>query len=83
MKSKFYAHGKFFEEMDDFFKFCHEWPDMQFDLDEFKHQMDLRIREAEMNFHCRDGKMTNREAYQLLRLASDWSVDKCIIQEVK
>lgn len=69
----YYAHGKFFDKVDDFLKFCEEWGDMPFDLDEFKHQMQIRIREVEMNNNIRGGKLTNRLAYQILRLSTDWA----------
>lgn len=72
---KFYIHGKFFENEDEFWKFSIDWPDLPFDLREFKHQMDLRVKEAEMNNQIRGGKMTNREAYQILRLSTDWAVE--------
>ena len=83
MKTQYYAHGKFFDNERDFWIYCYEWENMPFDLEDFKRQMDLRIKEAEMNNAMRDGKMTNRQAYQILRLSTDWAVDKCIIQEVK
>lgn len=79
----FYAHGKCFDNEDDFFKFCAEWPDMPFDLEEFKKQMEVRIREAEINNQLREGKMTNRQAYYLLRLSTDWALDKCEIREIE
>jgi len=72
-KNKFYAHGKFFETEEEFFKFCSEWDDSDFDLEEFKHQMYLRIQEAEMNLMVRGGKMSNRTAYKILRLSTDWA----------
>lgn len=80
--NKFYAHGKFFETEQEFIKFCCEWPDLPFDLIQFKQQMLFRIKEAEMNNEIRGGTMTNKEAYRILRLSTDWAEDKCVIQEV-
>jgi len=72
---KFYSHGKLFDNKNEFWKYSLEWPDLPFDLEEFKRQMDFRVKEAEMNNQIRSGQMTNREAYQILRLSIDWAVE--------
>ncbi len=83
MKNQYYAHGKFFDSMDEFLQFCQEWGDMPFDLEEFKRQMQNRIVEADTNNQVRGGTLTNREAYKILRLSTDWALDRCHIEEVK
>ncbi len=83
MKNQFYAHGKFFEDQDEFFKFCREWPDLSFDLDNFKAEMEIRIREIETNYEMRGGNLTNRQAYHILRSATDWSVNQWRIEKVE
>lgn len=72
--NKFYARGKVFYDQEDFLQFCYDWPDLQFDLEDFKREMEMRIKEAELNNHIRHGQMTNREAYRILRLCTDWAV---------
>lgn len=56
---------------------------MPFDLQDFKNQLADRLHEADMNNQIRNGQLTNRQAYQILRLSTDWALDKCIIEEVK
>ena len=75
-KQQFFSHGNFFDDEEEFFKFVKEWPDLPFDLEEFKRQMNFRIKEAEINNEIREGKMTNREAYKIFRLATDWAVEE-------
>lgn len=75
MTSMFYAHGKFFETLEEMKKYCIDWPNMPLDLQEFKHQMTIRILEIETNNLMREGKITNKEAYQILRLSTDWVVE--------
>ncbi len=70
----FYSHGKFFDNEEDFWKYTHEWPDLPLDLEEFKNQMSQRIREVEINNEMRGGKLTNREAYQILGLSTVWAM---------
>lgn len=65
----YYAHGKFFDDEDEFRKFLSEWPEMPFDLDVFKRDMEMRIRYLELN----EGKLTNIQAYKILRLSTDWA----------
>lgn len=69
----YYAHGKLFDDKEEFWKFIQEWPDMPVDIEEFKHQMDLRIKELEMNNQVRGKRLTNRQAYRILRLCTDWA----------
>lgn len=80
--NNYYAHGKFFDDKEEFINFCKNWPGMPFDLDEFKRQMQIRIREAELNNEVRGGNLTNREAYQILRIATDWAMDAYRIEDV-
>jgi len=71
---KFYAHGKFFDDISKFKEFLNAWPEIPCDLYDFKREMDTRVSEIEMNMQLRAGKLTNREAYQILRLATDWAI---------
>lgn len=73
MAELFYAHGKTFTDEESFFKFCKEWPDMPVDLEEFEHQLRLRLEEVTVNNKIRNGTLTNKEAYQILRLSTDWA----------
>lgn len=72
-EKKFYVYGKFFETKEEFRKFVLEWPDLPLDLEEFKRQMDMKVHEVEVNNQVRGGKLTNREAYQILRMCTDWA----------
>ena len=73
-KDFFYAHGKYFDNEEEFIKFCKEWLDSKFDLDEFKKQMDYRVAEILLTYQLRKGNMTNRIAYKILRSSIDWAV---------
>jgi hypothetical protein len=75
-KGRFYAHGRFFEDEREFFQFLNNWPDMPWDRLEFKAQMQMRLDELEMNDIIRGGKLTNREAYEILRLCTNWAVNE-------
>lgn len=76
--SKFYAHGRYFDNENEFFKFSAEWENLEFDLEEFEHQMDLRIKEIQMTYELRGRNLTNKQAYQILRFSTDWVVDYII-----
>ena len=69
----FFAHGKFFETEEEFLKFCLEWPEMPFDLDDFRAQMEIKIREVELNASMQP--ITNRMAYRILRLSTEWAIE--------
>lgn len=73
MAALFYAHGKTFTDEESFFKFCKEWPEMPVDLEEFEHQLKLRLEEIKINNKLRGGTLTNRLAYQILRFSTDWA----------
>jgi len=71
----FFYRGQIFDNEEAFFKYAKEWPDLPFDLVDFRSEMANRIKEAEINNQIRGGKMTNREAYQILRLSTDWAIE--------
>ena len=73
---KFYAHGETFETFEKMSNYCKIWPDMPCDLYEFKKQMDIRVNEIEMNMQLRSYELTNRAAYLMLRLVTDWAVKR-------
>ncbi len=74
-ESKFYIHSKFFDDEKEFWKFVNEWPDMDVDIEDFKREMELKVRDVEMNNKLRNNKLTNKEAYQILRLSTEWVVE--------
>lgn len=77
--NNYFYRGKFFDKETDFMKFVDEWPDLPFDMEDFKTQMEVEIETMEANslFREKSGeKFTNRDAYRLLRLITDWSVRK-------
>ncbi len=71
-KNLYYSHGKLFSQFDDLMKFRAEWPDMPCDVDEFKREMGLRVREIEMNMQMSGGTLTNLQAHAILRMSTDW-----------
>lgn len=71
-----YLHGKYFETLEDLKQYHEKWPDLPLDIEEFERQMQMRINEAKMNFECSGGRWTNRDAYKLLRMQTDWVEEK-------
>lgn len=70
----FYHAGKTYDNEEDFCNAVKAWPDEPVDLEEFEHQLKLRLKEVKMNAEARGGALTNRQAYQILRLSTDWAV---------
>jgi hypothetical protein len=69
----FFIHGKYFTDENEFWKFVKEWPKMPLDLIEFVKQMNMRVKEVEINMEI-NKEFTNQDAYRLLRLSTDWAV---------
>lgn len=74
--SKYYSYGKYFDSSDEMLAYCRKWPDLPLDIEEFERQMQMRIDEAKLNFQCSRGRWTNRDAYKLLRMHTDWVEEK-------
>ena len=71
MGKKYFWGGKFFETIEEMKDFIDKWPSMQIDLDQYRHFLDERWKEAKCNLESR-GTLTNIEAYYLLRMNTDW-----------
>lgn len=72
-RPNFYLHGKYFTTFEEMYKYSIEFPDLPLDVEQFKRDMQDRIREAEMNFQI-NPEFTNRMMYKLLRASTDWAV---------
>jgi hypothetical protein len=70
--SQYFSHRKYFETLEEMLQYCENWGDMPLDLKEFENQMKIRIQEAKDNYELRGGNFTNRDAYRLLRMSTDW-----------
>lgn len=71
----FHFRGKYFNSIKDICKYGMEFPDLPLDVEQFKRDMQDRIREAEMNSQM-NPEFTNRMMYRLLRASTDWAVGK-------
>lgn len=71
-KGKYYSHGKFFDNEEDFFKHSMEWIDLEFDYSEFCNQVRMMMSAVILNSEMRGESYTNREAYHLARIQMGW-----------
>lgn len=69
-----YYKGKFFETLEEMAEYARKWPDEQIDLIQYREFLDMKWKEAKRNLEMR-GTLTNREAYMLLRMNTDWVED--------
>lgn len=71
---RFFYKGKTFDNEKDFSEYVAAWPDMPLDLKQFEDDLRTRVWEAAMNSAMNEG-FTNRDAYKLIRLATDWALE--------
>jgi hypothetical protein len=72
IEKKAYLAGKYFNMAQEMLAYAEKWPDEPIDLIEYREFLDQRWREAKTNLEVR-GSLTNREAYSLLRMNTDWT----------
>jgi hypothetical protein len=70
-ENKFCYHGRCFHTLDEMIEYGKNFPDMPFDFEWFKSWISSRIMEAVTNSQI-NPEMTNREAYGILRMSTDW-----------
>lgn len=71
MSKNFFYCGRYFDTYDEFIQYVKDWPDQQVDMDWIEDFMRQRTDEMRLNLDMRKS-LTNREAFLLLRLSTDW-----------
>lgn len=59
MNKKFYAHGKYFDNEAEFWKFCQDWPFEKVSEESFNDIMNLFVKNISLNMEIYGSDMTN------------------------
>ena len=70
-KGRFFIHGKYFDNRDEFNKFMIDWPDQRVDLIQLEAMLDQTLQAISINDQIRPEGMTNKQAYRILRIKTD------------
>lgn len=70
-----FLHGKMFQSIEEATEYHLKWRDSPIDLEEYRKFLDERFNEACMNAELNPA-FTNRTAFLLLRMTTDWIEDK-------